>query len=171
MLENFQRGKWGEETAPLQGKAAAVVLTGASGHHFLAVDGLRNVLANPHVGLLSLVPDRGETLRINGRARLVTLVELVCEQHKVKRPDKQALLDVLLVLDAAYAEYIDGADDDGGMELARHAPNVLVTRTFSKMYGLAAERMPVWRRKSASAVCEPVTSTSVMPASASQTRA
>jgi histidinol-phosphate aminotransferase len=48
---------------------------------------------------------------------------------------------VLLVLDHAYAEYIDGADDDGGMELARTASNVLVTRTFSKMYGLAAERI------------------------------
>lgn len=48
---------------------------------------------------------------------------------------------VLLVLDHAYAEYIEGDDDDGGMELARTAPNVLVTRTFSKMYGLAAERI------------------------------
>ena len=34
-------------------------------------DGFRNLLANPHVGLLYLVPDRGDTLRINGRARLV----------------------------------------------------------------------------------------------------
>ena len=33
-------------------------------------DGYRNVLANPHVGILSLVPGRNETLRINGRARL-----------------------------------------------------------------------------------------------------
>jgi histidinol-phosphate aminotransferase len=49
--------------------------------------------------------------------------------------------EVLLVLDHAYAEYIDGADDDGGMELAESASNVLVTRTFSKMYGLAAERI------------------------------
>ena len=48
---------------------------------------------------------------------------------------------VLLVLDHAYHEYLDGADDDGGMELARSASNVLVTRTFSKMYGLAAERI------------------------------
>ncbi|WP_226351243.1 NAD(P)H-dependent oxidoreductase [Pseudonocardia sp. ICBG601] len=45
LLEATERGKWGEKTAPLQGKAAAVVLTGASGHHFLAVDGLRSVLA------------------------------------------------------------------------------------------------------------------------------
>ena len=48
---------------------------------------------------------------------------------------------VLLVLDHAYAEYLDAADDDGGLDLARIAPNVLVTHTFSKIYGLAAERI------------------------------
>ncbi|GAB3211034.1 pyridoxamine 5'-phosphate oxidase family protein [Marinactinospora thermotolerans] len=36
------------------------------------VDGFRNVLANPHVGLVYLIPGRGDTLRINGRARLVS---------------------------------------------------------------------------------------------------
>jgi uncharacterized protein len=35
------------------------------------VDGYRNVLANPYVGLTFLIPGRGDTLRINGRARLV----------------------------------------------------------------------------------------------------
>lgn len=35
-------------------------------------DGYRNILANPHVGLMFLIPGRGDTLRINGRARLVT---------------------------------------------------------------------------------------------------
>jgi histidinol-phosphate aminotransferase len=49
--------------------------------------------------------------------------------------------NVLLVLDHAYAEYIDAGEDDGGMALAQTAPNVLVTRTFSKIYGLAAERI------------------------------
>ena len=34
-------------------------------------DGYRNILANPHVGLLFMIPGRGDTLRINGRARLV----------------------------------------------------------------------------------------------------
>ena len=34
-------------------------------------DGFRNVLSNPHVGTIFLVPGRKETLRINGRARLV----------------------------------------------------------------------------------------------------
>ena len=49
--------------------------------------------------------------------------------------------DVLLVLDQAYAEYVDAAEDDAGLELARTAPNVLVMRTFSKIHGLAAERI------------------------------
>lgn len=49
--------------------------------------------------------------------------------------------DVLLVVDQAYAEYLDPDEQDGALELAMNAPNVLVTRTFSKIYGLAAERI------------------------------
>ncbi|MHA6783650.1 NAD(P)H-dependent oxidoreductase [Pseudonocardia saturnea] len=45
LLEATERGRWGETTQPLQGKAAATVITGASGHHFLATNDLRNVLA------------------------------------------------------------------------------------------------------------------------------
>ena len=48
---------------------------------------------------------------------------------------------VLLVLDQAYTEYLDPQDDDGGLDLARSQPNVLVTRTFSKIFGLASERV------------------------------
>lgn len=49
--------------------------------------------------------------------------------------------DCLLVVDQAYAEYLDPDDDDGALDLARTAPNVLVTRTFSKIFGLAAARI------------------------------
>lgn len=49
--------------------------------------------------------------------------------------------DVLLVLDQAYAEYVDPADDDGSFDLAARHANVLVTRTFSKAYGLAGDRV------------------------------
>ncbi|GAA3456478.1 pyridoxamine 5'-phosphate oxidase family protein [Dactylosporangium matsuzakiense] len=49
-------------------------------------DGFHNILANPHVGLIFLVPGRRETLRINGRARLLTdapwFDELIVEGHK-----------------------------------------------------------------------------------------
>ena len=48
---------------------------------------------------------------------------------------------VLLVLDQAYAEYLEDDEDDGGLALAMSASNVLVTRTFSKIFGLAAERI------------------------------
>ncbi|GAA3226028.1 pyridoxamine 5'-phosphate oxidase family protein [Nonomuraea helvata] len=34
-------------------------------------DGFRNILKNPHVGLIFLIPGRHETLRVNGRARLI----------------------------------------------------------------------------------------------------
>jgi len=34
-------------------------------------DGYLNILANPHVGIISLIPGRNETLRINGRGRLL----------------------------------------------------------------------------------------------------
>jgi hypothetical protein len=40
-------------------------------------DGYRNILANPHVGLIFLLPGRTDTLRINGRARLVTDADLL----------------------------------------------------------------------------------------------
>jgi histidinol-phosphate aminotransferase len=49
--------------------------------------------------------------------------------------------DVLLVLDQAYGEYVAPQDDDGALALAEAHGNVLVTRTFSKIYGLAGERL------------------------------
>jgi histidinol-phosphate aminotransferase len=49
--------------------------------------------------------------------------------------------DVLLVVDQAYAEYLAEDERDGAFELAQTAANVLVTRTFSKIHGLAAERI------------------------------
>ena len=49
--------------------------------------------------------------------------------------------DVVLVVDQAYAEYLSPEDDDGALALAKTHSNVLVTRTFSKIYGLAGERI------------------------------
>jgi histidinol-phosphate aminotransferase len=49
--------------------------------------------------------------------------------------------DVLLVIDQAYGEYVAPEDDDGALALAAAHENVLVTRTFSKIYGLAGERI------------------------------
>jgi histidinol-phosphate aminotransferase len=49
--------------------------------------------------------------------------------------------NVLLVLDGAYAEYVNNADYEAGIELAATTPNTIMTRTFSKIYGLAAARI------------------------------
>jgi histidinol-phosphate aminotransferase len=49
--------------------------------------------------------------------------------------------DVLLVIDQAYGEYVLPGDEDGALALAAAHDNVLVTRTFSKIYGLAGERI------------------------------
>ncbi len=46
LLDVVPRGMWGETAAPLQGKACAIALTGATTHHFLAVDDLRSVLSS-----------------------------------------------------------------------------------------------------------------------------
>jgi histidinol-phosphate aminotransferase len=48
---------------------------------------------------------------------------------------------VLLVLDAAYAEYVRRNDYASGLELVATAENVVMTRTFSKIYGLASLRL------------------------------
>ncbi|WP_341710798.1 histidinol-phosphate transaminase [Erythrobacter sp.] len=49
--------------------------------------------------------------------------------------------DVLLVVDQAYAEFLEEGEDDGGFDLAARYDNVLVTRTFSKAFGIAGERV------------------------------
>lgn len=48
---------------------------------------------------------------------------------------------VLLVLDGAYAEYVRRNDYSAGMELVSESDNVVMTRTFSKIHGLAALRI------------------------------
>ena len=55
---------------------------------------------------------------------------------------KQALpRNVLLIVDAAYAEYVSRNDYESGVELVDQADNVVMTRTFSKIYGLGGVRL------------------------------
>jgi len=60
---------------------------------------------------------------------------------EVKRLQKGLPGSVLLVLDAAYAEYVQRNDYESGIELVATTDNVVMTRTFSKIYGLAALRL------------------------------
>lgn len=62
--------------------------------------------------------------------------------HKeVYRLRKELPPDVILVLDGAYAEYVLQKDYDAGIELVKNTNNTIVTRTFSKIYGLAGLRV------------------------------
>jgi histidinol-phosphate aminotransferase len=49
--------------------------------------------------------------------------------------------DVIVVLDEAYTEYVTTPDYESGMNLLSQYPNLVVTRTFSKAYGLAGLRV------------------------------
>lgn len=60
--------------------------------------------------------------------------------------------NVLLVIDAAYAEYVTAKDYEAGIEMVSRFDNVVMTRTFSKLYGLAGLRIG-WMYASA-AVCD-----------------
>ncbi|MGL4440210.1 MAG: pyridoxal phosphate-dependent aminotransferase [Bosea sp. (in: a-proteobacteria)] len=60
---------------------------------------------------------------------------------EVKRLQAGLPANVLLVLDAAYAEYVRRNDYASGLELVATCDNVVMTRTFSKIYGLANLRL------------------------------
>ena len=52
-----------------------------------------------------------------------------------------ATCEALVVLDEAYCDYVEGEDCSLSMRIACNAPNLLVLRTFSKVYGLAGMRI------------------------------
>jgi len=60
---------------------------------------------------------------------------------EVKRLHSGLPKHVLFVIDAAYAEYVRRNDYESGIELVATSENVVMTRTFSKIYGLAALRL------------------------------
>ena len=60
---------------------------------------------------------------------------------EVRRLREELPEHVLLVLDAAYAEYVKRNDYESGLEIVATTANTVMTRTFSKIYGLAALRL------------------------------
>jgi histidinol-phosphate aminotransferase len=60
---------------------------------------------------------------------------------EIKRLHRGLPSHVLLVLDAAYAEYVRRNDYEAGIELVATSENVIMCRTFSKIHGLAALRL------------------------------
>jgi histidinol-phosphate aminotransferase len=60
---------------------------------------------------------------------------------EIKRLHQKLPPHVILVLDAAYAEYVQRNDYEAGIELVATSENVVMCRTFSKIHGLAAVRL------------------------------
>jgi histidinol-phosphate aminotransferase len=86
--------------------------------------------------------------RVDARTKIVFLANpanptgSVIPFSEVLRLHRSLPARTLLVLDGAYAEFARAAPGfDAGLDLARDAPNVLMTRTFSKLYGLAGLRV------------------------------
>jgi len=61
--------------------------------------------------------------------------------EEVRRLHKGLPSNTLLVLDAAYCEYVRRNDYEAGLELVATTENTVMMRTFSKIYGLAALRL------------------------------
>ena len=66
---------------------------------------------------------------------------------EIRRLREYLPADVLLVIDSAYAEYMDSADYAAGEALVDENDNVVMTRTFSKIYGLGGVRLDDYKRR------------------------
>jgi histidinol-phosphate aminotransferase len=85
--------------------------------------------------------------RVNDRTRIVFIANpnnptgTYLSASEMRRLHAGLPKTALLVIDAAYAEYVGKADYDAGIELVGASDNVIMTRTFSKAYGLAGIRI------------------------------
>jgi histidinol-phosphate aminotransferase len=85
--------------------------------------------------------------RVSPRTRVVFLANpnnptgTYIPHEEVRRLHEALPGNVLLVLDAAYAEYVHRNDYEAGLELVATTDNTVMLRTFSKVYGLAALRL------------------------------
>jgi histidinol-phosphate aminotransferase len=105
-------------------------------------------------GVPVIAPEKDETTdvdaiigRLTPRTKIVYLANpnnptgTFIPYDEVKRLHSGLPGNVILVLDAAYAEYVRRNDYGSGVELAAEAENVVMTRTFSKVFGLANLRV------------------------------
>ncbi len=85
--------------------------------------------------------------RVTARTKIVFVANpnnptgTYCPIDEVRRLRSRLRDGILLVLDAAYAEYVSRNDYEAGLELVATTSNTVMTRTFSKIHGLAALRI------------------------------
>jgi histidinol-phosphate aminotransferase len=108
----------------VNGRAIAVPATASRGHDLPAIA----AAVTPHTKLVYLANPCNPTGTYCSRDELHTFLNAVGE-------------DVLVVVDQAYLEYVDQLDYPDAVEDLKAGKNVLVLRTFSKIYGLAGLRI------------------------------
>jgi len=85
--------------------------------------------------------------RVGPRTRMVLLANpnnppgSLLPPAEVRRLRASLRSDIVLVIDAAYAEYVTEAEYEPGVELVEGSVNTVMTRTFSKIHGLAGLRV------------------------------
>jgi len=85
--------------------------------------------------------------KVTGKTRIVAIANpnnptgTYIAADEIKRLHDELPPNVLLMLDGAYADYVVAEDFESGIEIVRNASNVMMTRTFSKLYGLAGTRI------------------------------
>jgi histidinol-phosphate aminotransferase len=121
-----------------------------SAHGFVMYD-----IAGRYAGCRVIkVPERGLTADVDAllaavgpRTRLMFLANpnnptgSILPQSEIERLRAGLREDVLLVLDSAYAEYVTRPDYDPGVALVEAGTNTIMTRTFSKVFGLGGVRL------------------------------
>jgi histidinol-phosphate aminotransferase len=121
-----------------------------SAHGFL----MYPIYALGHGGKAIPVPEKNLTADVDGILKAVTArtrIVFIANPNNptgtyvpfddIKRLHKGLPPHVILVLDAAYAEYVQRNDYEAGIELVATSENVVMCRTFSKNHGLAAVRL------------------------------
>ena len=89
-------------------------------------------------GLLALVDERTRLVYVSNPANPTGSWN---SGEEIRRLHQGLRDDILLVIDEAYAEYVTEPEWESALDLARTAANVIVTRTFSKIHGLAGLRV------------------------------
>ena len=97
----------------------------------------RNLTADVDAMLAAVSPATRLVFLANPNNPTGTLLPAIRGRAAARRP----AADVLLVLDAAYAEYVDAPGYDPGVKLVDAGDNTVMTRTFSKIFGLGGVRV------------------------------
>jgi histidinol-phosphate aminotransferase len=136
LLAQAYLGDGDEAIATEHGFLIYPVVTRAAGATLVAVKE-KNLRADVDAILAAVTPKTKVVFLANPNNPTGSYLPL----DEVKRLHAGLRPDILFVIDAAYSEYVTRNDYESGIELVATSDNVVMTRTFSKIYGLAALRL------------------------------